>query len=104
MSKIFNYKYYILNKSNRDADGVLEEIMGKIRYHSLRIEKIYNQFTGEDEDVIVKYPDSPDRESDSSKLAEHFNNVELTQDYWTAWEHMTGRKRKAINTNDTTAG
>jgi hypothetical protein len=98
--KVFFYKYYILDKNNGNAHGVLDEMFGKITYHELGIEKFFDNFSGKDVETIVKRPGSPTREADASKLASHFENVELTQEYWTAFEHMTGKKRPAINTNN----
>jgi len=99
MSKIFNYKYYILDK-NKSAFGVIDETFGKVKYHALKIELIWDDFQNKEVEAIVKWGEY---EADIKKLQESYSDVDLTKDYWTAFSHMTGTKRKAINTNDSTA-
>lgn len=99
MDKIFNYRYYILQKNNNSAFGVVDEIFGRITYHTLKLENVFDEFQNKEIETIVK---GEEFEADINKLSKNFEEVEITKYYWVVFEHMTGRKRKAINTNDTT--
>lgn len=104
MDRIFYYKYYALHRFSTQAMGILNEEMGVITFHDLVIGTIWNQFTNKDEETIMRHADIGDKTMKAEHLLEDLDNYELTKDYHQAFEHLTGRKRKAINTNDTTAG
>ena len=80
----------------------VDDTNGVIKYDILHVVPVFNAFTGGYDDNLVPYYESQTIECDAAKLTEEFENVEITKDYWKAWEYASGRKRKAINTNDTT--
>lgn len=94
MDKIFNYKYYVLDK-NQNAFGVIDESFGNVKYHALKIEKVFDQFQNKEIDTIVRWGE--ERQQRIQKLQEAFTEIDITKDYWRVFEHMTGRKRKAVS-------
>lgn len=92
-----NYKYYILENHNQNVQGVISDNAGKILYEDLMVKKINNEFSGSDESQLVPYYESPARECDAQKLADDFESVTITKDYWKALHHAGGPKRKAVS-------
>lgn len=91
-----NYKYYILEKGNNSVSGVVSDDGDTIEYEALMIKAIKDEFSGQMLDQLVPYHESPVRSVPKSDLLKAFEHVEITKEYWTAWEHAAGRKRKAV--------
>lgn len=91
-----NYKYYILENNNQNVQGVISDDDGKIMYEDLMIRSIKNEFSGNDEPKLVAYYESPVRIFDAKKLVDNFDDVTITKDYWEAFYHAGGPKRKAV--------
>lgn len=91
------YKYYILDKGNNNVSGVISDDNGIIKYEDLHLGSVFNEFTSSYENQLIKYSDSPIRETDADKLVDQFENVEITKDYWVAYFHAGGQKRKAVS-------
>ena len=91
-----NYKYYILENHNQNVQGVISDDNGTIVYEDLMVKTVKNEFFGNDEVHLVKYYESPTRRCDANKLADNFDTVTITKDYWKALHHAGGPKRKAV--------
>ncbi len=96
------YKYYILSSKNHHALGVIDESETTMTVQKLKVDKVFNSFSNSFQDEIV--PDYSMEQVNNAILpkedfAEQFDNVEITKDYWTVFEYLTGRKRSAVSTN-----
>lgn len=104
MERVFNYKYYALHKFSSVVYGILKEEMGEITFHELVAEKIFDEFTGTDVDALLRHADIGDKKMKAAYLLEDSDQYDFTKSYRDALSHITGIKKMAINTNDTTAG
>lgn len=103
-NRIFYYKYYALHKFSSQAMGILNEEMGEISYHDLVIDTYFDSFQNKEVETIMRHKDIGEKKMRAQHLLEDSEQYEFTKEFWAAFEHMTGKKRAAINTNDTTAG
>jgi len=92
-----SYKYYILENHNQNVQGVISDDDGKIVYEDLMVKLVKNEFSGSDESQLVTYYESPVRMCDAKELADNFEKVTITKDYWKALHHAGGPKRKAVS-------
>ena len=91
------YKYYILENRNQNVQGVISDDNGKILYEDLMVKQVRNEFSGSDKSQLVAYYESPVRECDAKKLADNFEGVTITKNYWRALHHAGGPKRKTVS-------
>jgi len=90
------FKYYILENNNQNVQGVISDDNGVVRYVDLTLTTAESQFSGIDELQLLPYHESPIRECDANKLVDGFDGVTITKDYWEAFYHAGGPKRKAV--------
>src|SRR5262245_37972333 len=95
-------KFFILSKIHKHASAVLEETDNTLTIQKLKVIEELNDFTNCIERVIVIDGDYQQRTEAKNDLTKVLSDVELTSNYWDVYEYLTGEKRKAINTNDTT--
>jgi hypothetical protein len=91
------YKYYILENKNKNVQGVISDDNGVIVYEDLMVNPVRNEFSGSEEMQLVAYHESPVRTCDASKLVDYFETITITKDYWEAFYHAGGNKRKAVS-------
>ena len=93
------YKYYVMSKKNNHALGVLEETETTITVQKLKVEKVFDAFTnGYKDEIVADFSIEQVNNAVLPKddLSFRIDEVEITKDYWTVFEYLTGRKRKAI--------
>lgn len=94
--RIFNYKYYALHRCSTMCLGILDECMGEITFHELVVDKFFDKFQNDMVETIMRHKDIGDKQMKSSYFFSEIDNYELTKDYWKAFEHIAGRKKKAV--------
>lgn len=91
-----NYKYYILENKNKGVDGVISDDNGEIKYHALTIIAVENKFSRTEEPHLLPYYESHIRTMNAQILVDNFDEITITKDYWEAFYHAGGNRRKAV--------
>lgn len=94
------YKYYVLSKKNNHALGVIEETEKTMTVQKLKVDKVFNAFTNDYQDEIIadtSFQQVNNAVLPKDDLSLRIEEVEITKDYWTVFEYLTGKKRKALS-------
>lgn len=97
--RIFNYKYYALHRCSTMVRGIIKEEMGIITFHDLVVEPIFDNFQNKEVETLMRHRDIGDQTEKTSFFTENVDQYILTKNYWEAFEHITGRRRKAVSRN-----
>jgi hypothetical protein len=95
-----NYIYYIMEANIETIFGVISETEKTVTFQQLSVQNVINTFNNSIERHLRPYS----CEHTTDKSESHINRIlsgelVITKDYWTAFEHATGERRKAITEN-----